>query len=91
MIEAYGIEKSEFFNCSGCNRFKEFCEENDIDYIFYDVTKYDDILSSTVLDRDKIVDLAARASFRTLRITYPVIFDDNQLMTLKEFVEKYKE
>lgn len=90
MIEVFGINKTENFNCPGCSYFKKLCEENSIEYEFNDVTKFDNKLGTNVLDRDKIVKLAGRAKFRTLRITYPVIFDGNDTpLTLKEFMLKY--
>lgn len=90
MIEAYGVDRNEGFNCPGCTYFKKLCSENSLDFTFTDITKFDNVLGTRVLDRDMIVQLASRAKFRTLRITYPVIFDgDDTPLTLKQFMLKY--
>lgn len=80
MIDIYGIypDPKSGFRCAGCEYIIKLCKENDIQYNFIDVTKTDKVLDANILDRDKIVELAARAKFRTLRITYPVIFESSE-------------
>lgn len=77
MIQIYGIPK-EAFRCAGCEYAIKICEETGTEYEFIPVTKYDKLLDCLMIDRDKIVKLASRAKFRSLRIMYPVIFENSK-------------
>ena len=85
-IEIFGIDESQW-RCPSCVTAKRICEEGQVQYTFTGVIERGED-GMPIFDVDQLRDIAERAGFKTLRITYPVIFINNELCRLKDFRQK---
>lgn len=77
MLKVYGIPE-DVWRCPGCRAIVAFLEENEIEYEFIPVVFKTIAMPYINYHRDIIRDIAQRSGATSLRLTYPVVFDDSQ-------------
>lgn len=81
-VEVFGVDKN-IFKCSGCMIAEDILKEADIPYDFFSVIQNLSDEGIPTYDRKMIQQLAERAGFNSLSISYPVIFVDDKRILLK--------
>lgn len=82
IVEIYGIDEADY-RCAGCIFAKRLMKESSLDYTFYKMITRDES-GNPKFDLDGIEVMMERANLPTARVSYPIIFIDDERIKVKD-------